>query len=198
MALRDTQDLVTAARAGDSVARNLLFERLRPRLVMWAAGHLGARLRGRVEPEDVAQEVLMAVDRDLGHFEGRSERSFGAWVFTVARNRVRDLADRVGALKRRTPSPSVHSQTSPSEAEGRREDVAQMLAALATLPEAERSVILLYRIEERPIEELAQLWRITPNAVRIRYCRALKALRAAMGVGASTAGDGPPARPPAP
>jgi RNA polymerase sigma-70 factor (ECF subfamily) len=197
MALRDTLDDVTAARAGDATARNRLLERLRPRLVTWAAGHLGAALRGQVEAEDVAQEVLIAVDRDLDRFEGRCPRSFGAWLFTVARNRVRDLADWVGAEKRRLPEPAVRSQTSPSEAERRREEVAAMRAALALLPEAERAVIVLYRIEERSVEELALLWRISPNAVRIRYCRALKALRRAMGqdVGAAAATPRPPERP---
>ncbi len=186
MGLHDTYDLVQQALAGDAPARGQLLEQVRPRLVMWLTGQLSAALRGQVEPEDVAQEILLALHEDLDGFKGPDKRAFHAWLFTIARNRIRDLADRAGALKRRLPPPKSLAASSPSGAESRREDVAAMMAALSELEEPHRGVIVLLRIEERSAAELAQLWNVSENAVRIRYCRALKALRVKLGI------EGPP------
>jgi len=177
MGLHDTYDLLQQALAGHAEARGQLLEQVRPRLVMWVTGQLSAALRGQVEPEDVAQEILLALHKDLDGFKGPDKRAFHGWLFTIARNRIRDLADRARALKRRLPPPKSFDAASPSGAESRREDVATMMAALSELEEPHRGVIMLLRIEERSTEELAQLWNVSENAVRIRYCRALKALR---------------------
>ena len=182
MGLHDTYDLLQQALAGDAAARGQLLEQVRPRLVMWVTGQLSAELRGQVEPEDVAQEILLALHKALEGFKGPDKRAFHAWLFTIARNRIRDLADRTRALKRRLPPPKSFEEASPSSAESRREDVAAMMAALSELEEPHRGVILLLRIEERSAEELAQLWNVSENAVRIRYCRALKALRQKLGI----------------
>lgn len=200
MALSDTHDDLRAALGGSSEALSRLLERLRPRLVVWVAGQLSPTLKGEVEPEDLVQEILFAVHRDFAGFEERGEGSFYRWLFTLGRNRIRDLADRVGAEKRRARAPiSAPSQTTPSGAASRREEVARMLRAMESLPERHREVLLLVKLEERPVDEVAALLRVTPNAVRVLHCRALKELRAALGAeppqGARNAGPRGPLPP---
>lgn len=183
MGLDDTQGFLAGALAGSEEARGELLERLRPRLVLWAAARLSASLRSKVEPEDVAQDILLAVHRDFGSFEGTDPKSFYRWFFTVAENRIRDLASHFGALKRKLPPPLSFSQTSPSTAAARTEEVARLMRAIQSLPDSHRDAITLIRIEERSVEDAASILGKSENAVRILYCRALKELRAALGGG---------------
>lgn len=138
-------------------------------------------LKSKLDAEDVAQDVLLAVHEDFASFRGTDERAFFRWLFTVAANRLRDLADHHGALKRRLPSPQSFTQTSPSEAASRREDVSRLRDALGGLSEIHREVIALVRIEDLGVEGAAERLGRSANAVRILYCRALKALRASLG-----------------
>jgi len=176
-----TQQLVDGALVGDAAARGLLLERIRPRVVTWCGARMPPSLRAHCEPEDLAQDVLMAVHDGLAGYRGMDTRSFHAWVFRIAENRIRDLLDHAGALKRKLPPPLSFSQTSPSGAAMRRESAERVRAALATLAEDYRVVIRLRRIEERPVPEIAVEMGRTENAVRILYFRALQALREALG-----------------
>jgi len=179
--LDTTEGFLAGALDGAQEARGELLERLRPRLVLWAAARLSAALRSKVEPEDVAQDILLAVHRDFDSFQGTEPKAFYRWFFTVAENRIRDLADHFGALKRQLPPPMTFSQTSPSTAASRTEDVARVMRAVEGLPDAYRQVITLLRIEERGVPEAAQILERSENAVRILYCRALKDLRESLG-----------------
>lgn len=169
------------AQAGDDRAREALLERLRPRLVLWAATRMSPSLRAKLEPEDAAQEILLALHRSLGQFQGGDDRAFRAWLFTVAENRIRDLAEKAGALKRRTPEPLRRSQTSPSRGAIRTEMAAKVREALTRLPEDYRRVIQLRRFEEMDTADVAKAMDRSANAVRVLYCRALQALREEMG-----------------
>ena len=170
-------------------------------LVLWAGTRMSARLKARLEPEDVAQEIMARVLKGLDGFQaahGDAEsRSFHAWLFTVGENCIRDLVSREDALKRRSPVLQSVSQTSPSQAAYRREQVERMLKALDALEPEERDVIRLIKLQGLTAGEAAPLLDKTPNAVRIQLCRALKALHARLiGLdGSTTTGETPP-RPP--
>ena len=162
-----------------------LLEYLRPRLVLWATSRLSPGLRAKLEPDDVAQETLLAVHRSLEQFEGTDHRAFLGWVFKIAENRIRDLADHFGAKKRQPIQPLTFSQTSPSTVAVRSEQVQIVARALEQIPEPYSEVIRLRRFEMRTVPEIAELLDKSENAVRILYCRALKALRVALGADGS-------------
>jgi RNA polymerase sigma-70 factor (ECF subfamily) len=176
----ETSVLLVRAREGDPDAGGALLERIRPRVVLWCASRLPAALKPGFDPEDVAQDVLLAVHRALAEFRGCDSRSFHAWVFRVGENRIRDLLDYAGADKRRLPAPRSFTQTSPSQAAMRKEAVEDLRRALDALPEDYRRVIRLRRIEERSVPDVAREMERSENAVRVLYCRALRALREAM------------------
>ena len=195
MDLAKTQMLIRRALDGTSQDRGKLLEYLRPRLVLWASGRLSPALRAKLEPEDVAQEALIAIHNGIEGFEGHDDRAFLGWVFKIAENRIRDLADRFNAQKRQPVAPPYDfAQTSASTAASRREEVSRVVRALPQLPDDYRQVISLRRFEEREVREIAELMDRSENAVRILYCRALKALRDAMqqGEGEAAAGSGNP------
>lgn len=180
MDLEQTQRLIAKALDGGEGERGALMEHLRPRLVLWAASRLSPALRAKIEPEDVAQETLMAVHRALDRFRGNDERAFLAWLFQIAENRIRDLVDHFGAQKRQPAFRPSMTQTSPSTAAVRSEEVERVQRALSGLSDPHREVLRLRRFEHRETREVAELMGRSENAVRVLYCRALKALRTAM------------------
>jgi RNA polymerase sigma-70 factor, ECF subfamily len=178
--LTETHRILRGALEGGPEALGALLERLRPRLVLWCAARMSPQLRAQVEPEDVAQEVLLAVHKDFGSFSGGSDREFFGWLFKVAENRLRDLVDYHGAQKRQAVEPKSFTQTSPSEGAVRAEMIQRVHRAIAVLPEDYRRVIQLRRLEDREVPEVAQILERSENAVRVLYCRALKDLRRAL------------------
>ena len=173
--------LVEKAAQGDEVAVGDLLERLRPRIVLWCANRMSPKLKAKVVPEDAAQEVLIAVHKALPAFDPEGGRSaFLAWVFKIAGNRIRDLVDHHGALKRRTVPPQSFSQTTPSRAVARADLILHMREAMQDLPEDYRRVIHLRRLEEREIEDVAAVMGRSKGATHTLYWRAVEALRKAM------------------
>ena len=198
MDLSKTQRLILKALDGQENDRGEMLEYLRPRLVLWANSRLSGALRAKVEPDDVAQETLVAIHKSMDRFEGRDHRAFLAWVFRIAENRIRDMADYFGAQKRQPDVILTFSQTSPSTAASRTEEVDKVAGALDHLGEDHREVIRLRRFEERDVKEIAELMGRSENAIRILYCRALKALRTALAEAEANGTEAPPDGDPAP
>ena len=177
----ETQLLVEQAAGGDEEAQGELLERLRPRVVLWCANRMSDRLRAKTHPEDLAQEVLLALHKALPSLEIRGDRgAFLGWVFKVAENRIRDLANYHGAQKRQTIEPRSFHQTSPSLAAARSEMTEKLLQAMAGLTEDYRQVIQLRKLEELGVEEVAQIMKRSTGATHTLYWRAIEALRGEM------------------
>lgn|GEM_PF-3268878 len=176
----ETQRLVQAALTGGPDALGPLVERLRPRLVLWCASNMSSMLRAHVEPEDAAQDVLLAVLKDFHTYHGPPDKRFFGWFFTVAANKMRDLVDYWSAKKRQPGDRRSQSQTSPSQAAVRRELSEVVRDAVGRLADDHRTVVRLLKFEGRDVVEVAQIMERSENAVRILYCRALKELRAWM------------------
>jgi RNA polymerase sigma-70 factor (ECF subfamily) len=173
----ETTRLLLDAIDGEPDARGFLLERLRPRIVLWLTARMSPKLRARVDPEDVAQQVLWEVHKGLDGFQGREPRRFLSWVFTIADHQIKDEADYHGAQKRQRRPLQTFTQTSPSLMAARKEQIVEVREAIEELPEDYREVIRLRRLEELDYELVAELMgRQSTNAVRVLYCRALKAL----------------------
>ena len=153
-----------------------MLERLRPRIVLWCASRMSPGLRARVEPEDVAQEVLIALHKSLDHVEYDDAKRFFGWVFRVAENRIRDLVDYHGALKRQVGPPLSFTQTTPSRAASRLEASRRLQTALAELSDDHRLVIQLRKIEGRSVEEVCEAMGRGKSAVKMLYWRAFQTL----------------------
>ena len=177
---RDTRTILLSALDGSRDARGDLLEHLRPRIVLWVSARLSPELRAKVEPEDIAQEVLLSVHKGLDAFDDTGEKQFFGWLFRVAENRIRDLVDYFGAQKRQAVQRFSFSETTPSSVVANSEELARMHRAISTLSDDYREVLRLRRLEELDVREVAEKMNRSENAVRVLYCRALRALRAAM------------------
>ena len=176
-----TVECVQRALGGDAAARDELLGRVRPRLVLWAASRMSGELRAASDPEDVAQEVLLAVHRDFERLAPRASGEFLPWLFGVAENRVRDLADRVRAAKRNGDPPPERSVRSVSSLAGLKEDADRLLRAISALSDDHREVLRLRRFEDLSSAEVGRRMERTEGAVRLLYFRAVAALRDEMG-----------------
>ncbi len=192
----DTDDLLERTRWGDDRARNLLLKRHRARLRTMIAVRIDHRLRARVDPSDVVQEVLDEANRNLDDFLRDRPLPFHAWLREIAWKRLVDLRRRhIGAAKRSVmretdldlglPDESaaalvdrlVASGTSPSKNLMDEELRAEIRAALEALPPLDREVLILRYVERLSPGETAEALGISKNAASARHTRALIRLR---------------------
>jgi RNA polymerase sigma-70 factor (ECF subfamily) len=196
----DTEELVRQAGNGDAGARNGLLARHRDRLRTMIAWRLDRRLAARVDPSDVAQEVLLEASAKMDRYLRERPLPFFAWLRSLAGERLALLHRRhVRACGRSVlreepgllglPDESaaeladrlVTSSTSPSRWALRQEQRQRVRHALGRLPEPDREVLVLRNLEQLSVADTAEVLGISAGAVKLRHLRALVRLRALLG-----------------
>ena len=107
--------------------------------------------------DDLSQQVFLIVLRQIHTFQGHS--SLRTWIFGICRN-VAQQARRDGALLRELPTahlPEVGTPPTQENALWLKQAHLQLIAALSKLSDEQRSVFVLYEIEELPMEEIAAM-----------------------------------------
>lgn len=171
-----TRTLCDQAHAGDRRAYDRLFALHADRARMFIRARLGGKLRQAADSEDVLQEAYLAAFRDFGNFAWTDESAFSKWLFRIADNRIRDIADREGAQKRQVVELPVDDPTGPVTAADRREQRDRLSGAIAKLTEEHREVVLLRYFEGLSAEETGVLMNRSPGAIRKLAARALAEL----------------------
>lgn len=134
-----------------------------------------ARAKGAPEPEDVVGEVFHDVARNIDNFDG-SESNFRSWVFTIAHNRLVDQWRK--ASKRQDEAAAPMSAVDSAELEALRSSIdSPAFAALATLTEAQRTVMLLRTVADLSLEQVAEVMGTNRNAIKALQHRAVVQLR---------------------
>ncbi len=137
-------------------------------------------VRMRVEDEALAQDLTAEVfERAISRQQTlRRPEAFGAWLFRIARNVV------AGYYRRRRPVVSldeagdlVAPDPPPWDVVQRKEELAGMRAALATLSEREQEIIRLRFAGGLGNQEVAKVLRLRPGHVAVLLYRALRKLR---------------------
>jgi len=98
--LAETEDLVNLAQAGDVGALNELFARHYQTMLEMARRRLGARLRSKEEPDDLAQTTFREATRDFQSYTWQGEGSLLRWLIQILQNKIRDRAEFYSAGKR--------------------------------------------------------------------------------------------------
>ncbi len=185
-------DLVERARRGDVEARETLLAEHLPALRGFVRLRLGRALRSREESVDLVQSICGDVLADIGGFEYRGPLSFRHWLLRLAENKIRSRGrfwsrdKRASAREHAGADGDVgdlrelaHAFTPSRNAAGR-EELQQLEAAFAELPEDDRRVILLSRILGLDHASVAAEMGRTPLATRSLLSRALAKLAAAL------------------
>lgn len=128
--------------------------------------------------------------QDLAEFEYRDERTFRAWLLRIAERRLRMAARRHRASCRDvrreqgplpTASPKTPS-TSVTKAASRNDERRRIREAVASLNDTDRRVVELRGFRGLPYKEVAAVLGLpSEDAARIRFQRALSAIRALLG-----------------
>jgi RNA polymerase sigma-70 factor (ECF subfamily) len=173
--------VAAAASAGDTVAIHELLTYLRPIMVRYCRGKLG-RIRPVTSPDDVAQEVCLAVFRALPTYRHLG-RPFLSFVFGVAAHKVADV-HRAAARDRSLPTAETpdlpDAEESPEQITLRRELVEQTGGLLRTLLPRQREILIMRVVMGMSAQETAEAVGTTPDAVRVAQHRALSRLRRAV------------------
>jgi len=184
--------LMLAYQRGGTEAFEELFARYRTRLFNYFRRSLGDSMQA----EDLLQTLFLRVHRARTTYQPSA--AFSTWVYTVARNLVRDALDQGRRERARKvithqsqreadeePVPIeeriTNEHTAPETELQRKEIAARLQHALLSLSLEQREVILLSKYEELSFSEIAAILGCSVTAAKVRAFRALKALRVALG-----------------
>lgn len=134
------------------------------------------------EAEDAVQDAYMRAINGFDRYQGGDAR---AWLLAIVRNvcftalRRRGARDNVivlGDAWDRAELATASADVSADRAIERREDADRVRAAIATLPEALREVVVLREIEELSYRDIAAIVGVPIGTVMSRLARARERL----------------------
>ena len=182
----DTRELLRRWHGGDEAALAALVERDRAWIEGRVRRRLGDRLRAKDETQDVVQDAVLDLLRYAPPFVVESGGTFRRLVARIVENVLRDRHDwfsaRRRAMSRERPlgretvlalDPPVGDVPRPDEAAGDAEMAARVRLALELLPEEDRRVVVRRDWDGRGFPEIGAEVGAAPDAVRMRYHRAL-------------------------
>jgi len=158
--------LIEAARAGEPAALERLLVAARPELRRYAQKSCFIS-----DVDDAVQESLLVLSRYLSSL--RETRAWSRWMFRIVRRQCHQLA-RVALREDLWDDDRTHAVLARRNEDELRLDV---VAALESLPEPYREVVVLRDFEGMTIGEIAQRLDTTPAAVKGRLHRARELVR---------------------
>jgi len=194
----ETQELLAAARGGDADARNRLLERHRNALRRMVGLRMDRAVQGRLDASDIVQDVLVEANRRLMDYLAAAKMPFALWLRHLARDHLIDAHRRHRGAARRsvdreqplTSAPLADQsamdlaalvrdrQLTPAAAATHHELELRFAAALETLDDMDREIILMRHFEQLTNQEAAQALDLSEPAAGMRYLRAMRRLRA--------------------
>ena len=165
--LESDERLVALIRAGHDGAFEALFNRYNARLL----GFCQSMLKSRQDAEDVLQEVFTnAHSAMLGDDRKINVRP---WLYRIARNRCLNHLRKPVPEGQDSMDVLPHNNgTTTAEQVQLREDLRQLMADVETLPETQRTALLLREIDQLSYEEIAQAMQTTVPSVKSLLVRA--------------------------
>ncbi|HJU89697.1 MAG TPA: RNA polymerase sigma factor [Gemmatimonadaceae bacterium] len=167
----DDADLIARWRRGDERAATLLVERHAD-----AVARFVASFGVRDEIDELVQDAFVRAFGSLDGFRGQS--SFRTWLFTIARNLVRDRA-RSAKVRRQVPIEEEHAVTDPDPLSGAvaEETEERIRRAVAVLSPMQREVFTLRVVEGLSYKEIAEVLQSTEGAARVHYHNAMRSIK---------------------
>jgi RNA polymerase sigma factor (sigma-70 family) len=165
--------------AADADAFALLYDRHVARVFAWARARVGDYAA------DLTAEVFARAWLCRGSFRDQADGSAFPWLCGIAGNVLRDSLRRrrvEDRARRRLGLPATLAPDPEYEAIERRLSLPEAaVRAIAELPPADRELLDLRVVQERPYWDIAERLRCTPQAARLRVSRTLRRLNLASG-----------------
>ncbi|WP_116046581.1 RNA polymerase sigma factor ShbA [Amycolatopsis palatopharyngis] len=173
-------DVVRRATRGERDAAAELLTAIRPGVLRYCWARLGPPGTTHVAPDDVAQEVCLAVFQALRRYQDRG-LPFAAFVYGIAANKVADAHRAAARFALVRPVDTVAEPADEAPGPERHAVAADMFrrvtGLLQHLPETQREIIALRVAAGLSADEVGAVLGMTPSAVRMAQSRALARLR---------------------
>lgn len=171
--------------AGDREAFRTLFEKHAPAVARFAAGFVGSAARA----DELAQDAFLRVYRTRASYEPRAK--FSTWLYTIAHNlclneiRRHDYRTRVDPDADREGDDPAWDPTDPAPREGeshlaQRELEERVAELIRELPGAQRTALVLSRVEELRYQQIGEILGCSEQAVKSLIFRATQRLKAGL------------------
>jgi RNA polymerase sigma-70 factor (ECF subfamily) len=165
--------LMLAAQGGNAGAYRRLLTEMTPVLRRF----LKSRLFNPADVDDLTQEILLAIHAARHTY--RPEQPFRNWMYGIARHKTVDYFRREGRkAAREVPDEAVVTflkdpANNPEEALFAKD----LVGALARLPEKQRVVLTMTKIDGHSMAEAAQKLGMTENAAKVTAHRGYRKLK---------------------
>jgi len=172
---KSDESLVAHVRRGNSEAFALIVDRYKVQIF-----NLMYRFSNKTEDaSDMTQEVFCRAFERLSRYQERQQ--FFSWLYSLALNYAKDWQKKKNNRRRglaRFSAEAGRNQAAPVYVRLEADQAADSLdAALKTLPDDRREMVILRYRHERSIRELAEIFDLSESAVKMRLHRALEDLR---------------------
>lgn len=169
---RETEQLMTRYQQADAAAAAALVELLSPQLFRFFASQMGHRS----DAEDMLQEVWLRIHRVRHTY--RPGDPVLPWVYAIAhRVRIDNYRKRSRIASRELGSDVLPEPTARA---ARAPELPPFDEMVAELPESQREVLVMLKVNGLSIEEVARATASTPGAVKQKAHRAYERLRSVL------------------
>lgn len=166
---QEYRSLMARAQRGDADA----YERCLLGLSVELRGYVRARVGDVPWVDDVVQECLVSMHAARHTYD--AERSFAAWFYAIARNRMIDTIRHASRRRQREIAMEVvpDREAAPVATPER----STLRDALAQLPPRQREIITALKVEGDTVREVAGRLGMTESAVKVSAHRGYQTLR---------------------
>lgn len=185
---------ISDARAGCPDALGHLADRCRQYLLLVANRELNKEIRSKEGASDMVQKTLLTAQQVFERFEGTSEGEYRVWLKRILLNKVAHTSRAYRWTAKRDVRREQHFHESSSDVSKHaaglideaptpfgaaiaNERAAILEATIRSLPEHYQQVIVLRSFERRTFSEIGERLNVSADAVRKRWCQAIKQLR---------------------
>jgi RNA polymerase sigma-70 factor, ECF subfamily len=184
----EPSDAALVARAQDGDGR--AFESLVKRHIRAAHAVALAVLSESAEADDAVQDAFLSAMQHLDSCWPAEK--FRAWLLTIVRNRAYDLKrrGRVRSVELLEEGTAETREPSPLEVVERAELNVRLTAAIDTLTDTQREVLMMHDVEGWKHADIARLLGLAESTVRVHLLHARRRLRALLLVVAPESGPG--------
>lgn len=178
------REIIQQILQGDRNLYRILVEKYQPMIFRTCMGFL----HNKDDADDLTQEVFMAAFQALEKYKGDS--AFSTWIYRIAVNASLNIVRKssknfllqrfeniLGGEKRKEFEISIPENDNPENILIQDEHRAWVQKALNSLPENQRTAIVLSKYDDLPQKEIAEIMNTTEGAVEALIQRAKENLR---------------------